>query len=221
MNGPEDDDNLVVLPGLRADDEAPVEGAVPDPLLVPAIEACLFAVSTPRTVGELAAALGVEAPVVERGLQGLRERLQRVGSGVRLVPVGNGWQLRTDPRLATWVAAARGGKPVRLSRPAMETLAIVAYRQPVTKADIDDLRGVDSGGVLRMLADRGLVRVVGRSDEPGRPATWGTTPAFLELFGLCSLADLPTLRDLRSLDADDPAAAEVVPFPGREGDPPP
>lgn len=220
MSGPEDDDNLIVLPGPRADDEAPAERSVPEELLVPAIEACLFAVSTPRTVGELAAALGVEARVVERGIEGLRERLLRVGSGVRLIPVGSGWQLRTDPRLATWVAAARGGKPARLSRPAMETLSIVAYRQPVAKADIDDIRGVDSGGVLRMLADRGLVRVVGRSDEPGRPATWGTTPAFLELFGLRSLADLPTLRDLRSLDADDPSSAEVVPFPGREDDPP-
>lgn len=208
----DDDDNLVVLPPRPEGDGG--ARSVPEELLVPALEACLFAVTGARGASELARALGVEQDVVQRGLEVLRERLVRTGSGLRLVEVGAGWQLRTDPRLAAWVAAARGGKAARLSRPAMETLSIVAYRQPVPKADVDDLRGVDSGGVLRMLAERGLIRVVGRSEEPGRPATWGTTAAFLELFGLKSLADLPTLRDLRAVDADAGGEGEVVPFPG-------
>jgi len=152
----------------------------------------------------------VSNTTVQGALDLLQERLLRTGSGVRLVEIGDGWQLRTDARLAPWVAAARGGKPLRLSRAAIETIAVIAFRQPVSKGVIDEVRGVDSGGVLRMLSDRGLIRVVGRSDEPGRPMTWGTTQAFLEMFGLRSLADLPTLRDLRQVDADD-SEASVVP----------
>jgi segregation and condensation protein B len=195
------DDNLVVLPGLRSEDadESRV-GPVPPDQLLPALEACLFAVGGVLTVTQLATALRVDEDIVEGGLAALRERLARGGSGVRLVPVGEGWQLRTEPRLATWVAAVRGGRPARLSRAALETLAVIAFRQPVSKGIVDDVRGVECGPVLRMLSERGLVRVMGRSEEPGKPILWGTTPAFLELFGLRSLADLPTLRDLRAVD---------------------
>lgn len=211
-------DNLILLPGTRRPEpeaplpegvEAAVTGPVPAELLLPALEACLFACAGVMTTARLADALQLSVPAVEGAIEVLRERLVRTGSGVRLIPVAEGWQLRTDPRLATWVAAARGGKPLRLSRAAVETLSIIAFRQPVSKGSIDDIRGVDCGGVLRMLADRGLVRVTGRAEEPGRPLTWGTTPAFLELFGLRSLADLPTLRDLRALEAGDPAAGPV------------
>jgi segregation and condensation protein B len=118
------------------------------------------------------------------------------------------------------VAAVRGGRPFRLSKPALETLAVVAFRQPVSKGAIDDIRGVDSGGILRSLLERGLVKLAGRSEEPGRPMLYGTTPAFLTLFGMRSLADLPTLRDLRALADDDPEAgvAPVVPFPDDDDD---
>ncbi len=183
----------------------------PSDLLVAAVEACLFAVPGVVTASQLAAALRVPEPHVTGALVALAARLEHSGAGIRLSPVGEGWQLRTDARLATWVAAIRGGKPSRLTRPATEALAIIAFRQPVTKGLLDDIRGVDCGGVLRMLADRGLVRTDGRADEPGRPLTWVTTPAFLELFGLQSLADLPTLRDLRALDDD---AATVTSFDG-------
>jgi segregation and condensation protein B len=185
-------------------DEPHEQGPPAAELLLPAVEACLFASPGVVTTAQLAAALRMSEELVSVALDALRERLVRTGSGLRLAPVGQGWQLRTDARLAPWVAAIRGGKPFRLSRPALETLAIVAFRQPVTKGAVDDIRGVDSGGVLRMLLDRGLVRMLGRSDEPGRPLTWGTTPAFLELFGMRSLADLPTLKDLRQLQPDDP-----------------
>jgi segregation and condensation protein B len=209
----QDDDKVIPLrpPGLRdaaaptpETEDAPDQAPPPSELLIPAVEACLFASPGVVTTAQLAAALRVSEELAGVALDALRERLVRTGSGLRLAPVGQGWQLRTDARLAPWVAAIRGGKPFRLSRPALETLAIVAFRQPVTKGAVDDIRGVDSGGVLRMLLDRGLVRMLGRSDEPGRPLTWGTTPAFLELFGMRSLADLPTLKDLRQLQPDDP-----------------
>jgi segregation and condensation protein B len=219
-----DDENVIAFPFGEAGGES--AGSDGDPrvcpleLIVPAIEACLFAVSEPQTVAALAAALGVEPGQVEGGLEALRERQLHTGSGLRLVEVGQGWQLRTESRLAGWVAAVRGGRPFRLSKPALETLAVVAFRQPVSKGAIDDIRGVDSGGILRSLLERGLVKLAGRSEEPGRPMLYGTTPAFLTLFGMRSLADLPTLRDLRALADDDPEAgvAPVVPFPDDDDD---
>jgi segregation and condensation protein B len=191
---------------LPDDDDAEGDGPRPPPaaLLVPAVEACLFAMGGVVTVAQLSAALHVDETGVRAALTALDARLGRTGAGVRLVAVADGWQLRTDARFAPWVATIRGGKPFRLSRPALEVLSVVAFRQPVTKGGIDDIRGVDSGGVLRMLLERGLVRILGRSDDPGRPLTYGTTPAFLELFGMRSLADLPTLKDLRQLQPEAP-----------------
>jgi segregation and condensation protein B len=214
----DDEDNVVPFRPLALERELAPEveadgGPPPPELLVPAVEACLFAAAGIVTVAQLAAALKLDAGLIESALEALGERLRRTGSGVRLAPVGDGWQLRTEARLAPWVAAIRGGKPVRLSRAALETLAVVAFRQPVSKGIVDDIRGVDCGGVLRMLLDRGLLKIVGRSDDPGRPLTYGTTPAFLELFGMRSLADLPTLKDLRALRDDDPPDGGVVPFP--------
>ena len=117
--------------------------------------------------------------------------------------VAKGWQLRTDLRAARYVSSMRGEQPFKLSKAAVETLSIVAYRQPVTRAEVEDLRGVDPGGILRMLSERGLIAVTGRKDEPGRPLLYGTTPDFLSLFGLRDLSELPTLRDLRELQQDD------------------
>ncbi|MDP2305358.1 MAG: SMC-Scp complex subunit ScpB [Pseudomonadota bacterium] len=220
MSDHDDEDNVVAFRPLAIErppapeGEAEGEGGPPPPeLLVPTVEACLFAAAGIVTVAQLAAALKLDTGLIESALEALGERLRRTGSGVRLAPVGDGWQLRTEARLAPWVAAIRGGKPAKLSRAALETLAVVAFRQPVSKGIVDDLRGVDCGGVLRMLLDRGLLKIVGRSDDPGRPLTYGTTPAFLELFGMRSLADLPTLKDLRVLRDDDTPDGGVVPFP--------
>lgn len=219
----DDDDNVVLLrpvAGERVERDPEREdgerGPPPPELLVPAVEACLFASAGVVSVPQLAAALMVDARLIDAALEALGERLRRTGAGVRLAPVGDGWQLRTEARMAPWVAAIRGGKPAKLSRAALETLGVVAFRQPVSKGVVDDIRGVDSGGVLRSLLDRGLLKVVGRSDDPGRPITYGTTPAFLELFGMRSLADLPTLKDLRALKDDAPPDGGVVPFPDGE-----
>lgn len=214
-----DEHELPNVVSLRSAPAEPAAGAAcPLDRIVAAVEACLFAVPGPVTVEQLSVALGQPARHVSGALAALEHRLLHTNAGIRLAQVGEGWQLRTDGRLATWVAALRGGKPFRLTRAANETLAIVAFRQPVTKGVLDDIRGVDCGGVLRMLAERGLVRADGRSDEPGRPLTWATTPAFLELFGLRSLADLPTLKDLRALGDPDDAAGfgTEAPLPAEE-----
>ena len=118
---------------------------------------------------------------------------------MRLDEVANGFMFRTSPVFAPFVREQVAKKPVRMSRAQLETLAIVAYRQPITRPEIDDVRGVDSGAVLKSLLDRDLVRIIGKKDEPGRPMLYGTTPAFLEFFGLKALGDLPTLREFTEL----------------------
>jgi len=208
-------DNLVVLPGIgggSAEDEEALPASIradgsltppPDHLLAEALEAMLFAAEGPVSIDQLDRWLGHPGPARIRPL--LHEharRLAQAQGGIRLVQVAKGWQLRTDVRFAPWVSAMRGGKPLRLSRAAMDTLAILAYRQPVTRAEIEELRGVESGSVVRMLCERGLAMVVGRKDIPGRPLLYGTTRSFLSLFNLRDLSDLPTLRDLRELHGD-------------------
>ena len=121
------------------------------------------------------------------------------GRGIQLVEVGGGWQFRTNPANASFVREINQTRPVRLSRAQMETLAIIAYRQPVTRPELEDIRGVDSGSALKFLLERETVKVIGRKEEAGRPLLYGTTPHFLELFGLASLRELPTLRELSEL----------------------
>ena len=173
-----------------------------------AIEAILLAADGPVSENQLNAWLALPGlGAVRKGLDAIRTRLDQHRGGYRLIHVAKGWQLRTDPRFATWVSHMRGGRPFKLSRAALETISIVAYRQPVTRSEVEALRGVDSGGVLRMLCERRLCGVLGRKDEPGRPLIYGTTSEFLALFGLRDLSDLPTLRDLRELQRDDPRAS--------------
>jgi segregation and condensation protein B len=117
--------------------------------------------------------------------------------GVELVELAGGYQFRTKPRWASWVNRLKKVKTVKFSRAALETLAIVAYRQPIIRPEIEEIRGVDSGWVLRSLMEKGLIRIMGRKDLPGRPMVYGTTQAFLELFGLDKLSDLPTLKEFQ------------------------
>ena len=218
--------NLILLPGLEPEKpELDAWSVEPDPELssesqdteeavlsppkshemVGAIEAILLAADGPISEHQMNIWLahpGMTA--VRNGLDAIRARLDKQRGGIHLVHVAKGWQLRTDPRYAAWVSHMRGGRPFRLSRAALETIAIVAYRQPVTRSEVEALRGFDSGGVLRMLCERRLCSVLGRKDEPGRPLIYGTTGDFLSLFGLRDLSDLPTLRDLRELQRDDP-----------------
>lgn len=122
--------------------------------------------------------------------------------GIVLAEVAGGWQFRTRPENGALLRQLCQVKPTRLSKPSLETLAIVAYRQPVTRVEIDEIRGVDTGGVLKTLLEKNLLRIVGKKEEPGRPMLYGTTQEFLELFQLKSLKDLPTLKEFRELEEE-------------------
>lgn len=119
--------------------------------------------------------------------------------GLRLCRVAEGYEFRSDPEYAPWIKGLNKPKPQRLSVPAVETMALIAYRQPVTRSDIESIRGVDSGGVLKSLSDRRLIKVVGRKEEAGRPLLYATTTEFLEFFGLKDLSDLPPLREFEEM----------------------
>ena len=124
---------------------------------------------------------------------------QYADRGVQLVEVGGGYQFRSAPACAEFVREMVAQKPVRLTRAQLETLALVSYRQPITRPEIDDVRGVDTGSAVKVLLDRGLIKMLGRKDEAGRPMLYGTTPYFLEFFGLKTLRDLPTLKEFADL----------------------
>lgn len=193
----ENDDERNVLPFP--------EPSIPDgaDALVPAVEALLFSAGEPVRLTELAEALGLESAVLVRGALVLLQRaLQNRERGLDLAETAGGWQLRTDARFASEVAKLRGARPQPLSQAALEALSVIAYEQPATRADVERVRGVSSGGVIRSLIDKGLLRVAGRREEPGRPLLYRTTPAFLELFALNSLEDMPTLSERERLEDD-------------------
>jgi len=181
-------DNVLTFPGPREGDPGPLEDAV---------EALLFTAGDPVTELELAEALEADPADVRDVLATLRDR---EGGGLRVVEVAKGWQMRSDARFSEAVRRLRGGRPQVMSKAALEALAIVAYRQPVTRSEIDDLRGVNSGGVLKALLEKGYVKVAGRRDEPGRPLEYATTPLFLEMFELTGLDALPTLAEREAFD---------------------
>jgi len=188
--------------------EAP-EGTEP---LVAAVEGLLFAADRPLSVPELRDAIGVEdlsERAVGLAVGRLAERHRDAADrGFTLVQTGERFQFRTTPRVTEPVAALTGLKPLQLSRAALEALAIVAYKQPCTRSDVERVRGVDSGGVIRALLDRKLLRIAGRRNEPGRPIIYATSRGFLDRFGLGSLGDLPSLREFTQLGAEDLEAAE-------------
>lgn len=162
------------------------------------IEAALFSAPRPLTVEELAT-LDAEATLadVRTALDELKELLDFGQHGVELVEMAGGWQILTRPALAEAIERAQFTvRTPRLTGAALETLAIISYRQPVGRAEIEEIRGVSAGGVLRSLQERGLIEVVGRSEALGRPLLYGTTPSFLELLGLRDLADLPRADEL-------------------------
>ena len=171
------------------------------------LESLLFATDRPLGVTDLKRLLAVkDSKVVTDALGALRDR--RADSGIQLISVAGGWQLRTHPGNGAWVAKLVAGRPQRLSRAMMETLAIVAYRQPITRPEIDEIRGVDCGPVLRTLLDRNLIRIIGKKEEVGRPMLYGTTPEFLKTFSLRDLTELPTLREFHELGADEKAQVD-------------
>jgi segregation and condensation protein B len=188
------------LPIDPDDDLSEVEGEA-SPRLVSIVESLLFASTKPLRVKQLRKVL--HEPSVRQIQLALKHLIaQNEERGIIVAQVAGGFVLQTSPKNATWVQTLLQAKPVRLSRPQLETLAVVAYRQPVTRPEIDHIRGVDSGAVLKLLLERELVQIVGKKDEPGRPLLFGTTVGFLEFFNLMSLRDLPDLREFRELSEE-------------------
>ena len=177
--------------------DAGSEGVWPVDRLRPMLEAVLFAAGDPLPVKKITDIL--EGPTQDEVKAALRElSVDFLTRGVRLVEVAGGWQMRTAPEHQRYVRKLFRERPQKLSRAATETLAIIAYRQPVTRSEIEAVRGVESGGVLELLLERNLAKVVGRKEVPGRPLVYATTQEFLELFGLAGIRDLPTLPELGS-----------------------
>jgi segregation and condensation protein B len=164
------------------------------------IESLLFVADGPLTIQRLGELLeGAEKEDVRSILDELQAELENSRRGVRLVEVAGGYQLRTAKVNADWVKKFLGGRPARMGRATLETLAIIAYRQPITRAEIEAIRGVDVDGVINTLLDRSLIRAVARKDVPGRPFLYGTTPEFLQLFNLKDLSHLPTLKEMEEI----------------------
>ena len=171
------------------------------PSLNAIIEAMLFVADSPVTVDRLSELLPeYERATIRIALQELRDDYQSRHAGIHLVEVAGGWQLRTWPELMPYLSRLVKGKPPRFSPSALETLAIVAYRQPITRQEIEYLRGVDTGAVLKSLLEKRLIKILGKKDIPGRPIIYGTTREFLEIFNLNDLKGLPTLREMQALD---------------------
>ena len=163
---------------------------------------------------------GVSEPELAAVVERLIVELNGLKLGWRVAEVAGGFRLENLPRTGPWVRVMlEKGRPNRLSQPALETLAIIAYRQPIVRAEIEAIRGVAVDQVLRNLIDMGLIRIVGRSDLPGRPWLFGTTQKFLELFGLRSLEELPSIDELRRINLERPEAAEATPAPPTEPTP--
>ena len=170
---------------------------------LPAIlEAILLASEQPLKLDTLNYIL--ESPgktVVLEALRTLQRSWKEEKRGIRVEEIARGWQIRTSSQYGHWVRRSKQGKPKRLSKASLETLSIVAYRQPVTRAEIDQIRGVDSSAVISKLIQSQLVTNVGRREEdPGRPLLLGTTDEFLSLFNLRDLLELPTLKDIKEMD---------------------
>ena len=178
------------------------------------IEALLFSAQKTLSIREIANAIkGAEDPAavgpnefsrvreaeVAAALERLKIEYVEEKRAFQLIEKAEGWQLATDPQYARWVRELfPAPKPARLSAPALETLAIIAYRQPITRADVEAVRGVNIDGVLHTLMERGLVKIAGRAEVPGRPLLYETTQFFLDHFGLRALDELPNVEELRT-----------------------
>jgi segregation and condensation protein B len=181
-------------------------------LLKSVVEGLIFAGSEPVSVQSLVDVIqetGTEE--IQRVLDELEEEYGQRSRGFMLSRVAGGYQFRSLPGIAPWILEMRRTKPARLSRAALETLAIIAYNQPITRHQIEQIRGVETAGTIRNLVERELAVVVGRKDIPGRPLLYGTSRRFLEVFGLSDLASLPPLPEIEALpdEIDEPLVDEA------------
>jgi segregation and condensation protein B len=164
------------------------------------IESLLLVTEEPLTIAR------IKSILIEPGRKELQNALTELAAeyearkgGFFLREVAGGYQIRTRPEYREWIKRLIQPKPLRLSKPALETLAIIAYKQPIIRSDIEHIRGVNCGGILRMLLERKLIRILGRKEIPGRPIIYATTKQFLEIFDLKDLKDLPTPEEIATL----------------------
>ena len=169
-----------------------------DPAMENILEAALLAAGEPLSIDQLQTVFGEDPPsrgAMEQALERLASQL--AGRGVELQQVASGYRLQVPTRFAPWVSRLWEEKPARYSRAVLETLAIIAYRQPITRGEIEEVRGVAlSSSIMRTLQERGWIRVAGHRDAPGRPAVFATTRDFLDYFNLGRLSELPTLMEI-------------------------
>lgn len=176
------------------------------------LESLLFVADGPLTVQRCAEVLeDVDKETIQALLREMQSELDAPSRGLQLVEVAGGYQLRTAKVNADWVKKFLGGRPARMGRATLETLAIIAYRQPITKAEIESIRGVDVDGVITTLLERNLIRAVARKDVPGRPFLYGTTAEFLQLFNLKDLTELPTLKETDEISLPE-ISRDVIPL---------
>ena len=174
------------------------------------VESLLFVADGPLTLQRIQEVIeGTSKEEIRSVVMELQNELESNRRGVRLVEVAGGFQMRTTKGNADWLKKFLGGRPARMSRATLETLAIIAYRQPITKAEIEAIRGVDVDGVISTLLERELIRAVARKDVPGRPFLYGTTQQFLELFNLKDLTHLPTLKEMEGITLPEIPGEEI------------
>ena len=181
------------------------------------VETLLFLAERPLTVEEIRQASGLEAERIGKALDQLSGHYREGPCGIVLHEVAGGWQLRSSPDNSAFARRFLKVKPQRLTRAALETLAIIAYRQPVTRPEVEEIRGVDCGAVVKALLDRKLLKILGKKEEPGRPILYGTSREFLEFFALKDLASLPTLREFHELSEEHREVVESQPEPSIPG----
>src|SRR5271169_2603332 len=160
------------------------------------LEALLFVAGEPVNISSMVKATDLPEQEIKRLLDELSSDYKSRNSGILLIGIAEGYQMVTDPNLALWIKRFKHiNQTNKLSQPALETLAIIAYKQPVTKLEVDQLRGVNSDGAVKGLLDKHLIKIVGKKETPGRPFLYGTTKEFLQYFGLKGLSELPPLSD--------------------------
>jgi segregation and condensation protein B len=183
------------------------------------VESLLFVADAPLTLDRLCSILEeYERPEIRTAIEELLAEYRQAGRGIYLAEVAGGWQFRSRPENADYLRRLSRSRAYRFSHSSLETLAIIAYRQPITRAEVEYLRGVDSGGVLKTLLEKKLIRILGKKDIPGRPLIYGTSREFLETFNLKDLASLPTLKEVQELTGRDLLEQqEELPLPGLDG----
>ena len=200
----------VASPMAEGDESARLQ-ALEERELKAILESLLFVSAEPVPLERLMVALGtVSKSELKQAMQSLREDFDREGRGLQMVELAGGYQIVTRAEHASWIKRlAKAKASPKLSRSAMESLAIVAYKQPIVRGDIEQIRGVEVSTVLRTLLERKLIRMVGRKDVPGRPIMYGTTKLFLQQFGLGDLSQLPPLREFKELGEAEQAMLPV------------